>query len=110
MAKWTWNKYDLTKSWKKYPHIARYGYVLKDEKGFAKGHITYFPSTKKYMAYRPSEVWGSWADVLIGEYKYLSDAKRKVESYWGKKITPLRRSKSEYDYGIKGDWRPFEGM
>ena len=57
-----------------------------------------------------SERYGRVDDVKIGEFDYLTDAKRKVESYWGKKITPLRRSKSENDYGIKGDWRPFEGM
>lgn len=110
MAKWSWSKYNFIKTWQKHPHIARYGYILHDERGFARGHITYFTTTKKYVAYCPSKKWGAWDDEKLGEFDYLTDAKRKVESYWGKKITRSRRSKSENDYGIKGDWRPFEGM
>lgn len=112
MAKWKWIKMDFTEMLKKHPKMAKYAYILKDEKGFARGQVIYFPSTKEYKVYRPSEVWGSWADVLIGKYKYLSDAKRKLEAYYGKRITPARnpRKERENDYGIKGDWRPFEGM
>lgn len=63
---------------------------------------------KKYVVYAPSKKWGAWDDMMIGEFSYLSDAKRKLESYWGKKMTRARKSRAGNDYGIKGKWMPFQ--
>lgn len=98
MAKWTWIKHDFTTTWKKHPHIARYSYLLMDERGFARGQVVYFPSTKKYVVYSKSKSWGAWNDDKLGEFKYLSDAKRILEAAWKVKITRARKNT---------DWHPF---
>ena len=98
MGKWIWVKHDFTKLWKKHPQIARYSYMLMDERGFARGQVVYFPSSKKYVVYSKNTKWGAWDDKELGNFRYLSDAKRTLEADWGKRITRARKNT---------DWHPF---
>ena len=68
--------------------------------GGGKGH-------KRYVMIHVSTVDGGWYLLNREIYYTLYEAKRAAEKYFGVKIT---KKKQNDDYGIKGDWRPFEGM
>lgn len=94
-VKWTWEKYDFSNMQKKHPNIAKYDYLLIDDRGFTRGNVVYFPKTKRYVAYSMKSKYG---EEKLGEFKFLSDAKRTVEADWGKRITRARKNT---------DWHPF---
>ena len=62
---------------------------------------------KRYFMVYVSSVEGKWNLLNREIYHTLYEAKRAAEKYFGVKIT---QKKQNDDYGIKGDWRPFEGM
>ena len=79
---------------------ARY-MLLIDDRGIV-AYIDKSPNYREYYAYTDCNSYNPSAH-LLGSYRYLEDAKKSIERYYGLKRDAGKRA----EYGIKGKLRPF---